>query len=437
MFWLLFHLILGGITAFFPYLLIFWFYLVLLSSLIFFFTKKFNIFPVVASFSYLISFELLARMGHTAPLIPYEMGKYLLFIFLCAGIVNSRSKSKIGWVLLILLLPAFFFDISGQVMFSDIVFNALGAINLCLIVIFLRRQTFTKKRLVAVLKLCIYPIISVLGFLWIKNPSLNEIDFELSANFYTTAGFGSNQVSTMLGLGAFLMFIFVVNRWQFSGFKLLDYFLVFLFTFQGLITFSRGGMVGALLGILIIMATLTFTSRRKIYYYRLPNINKYVFFGVLIILAAFFIVDEFTEGALTLRYQGETAGTLSGTKEKSLNTLTTGRYDIFYGDIELWLDHLVMGVGVGASKYLRVLHNGIVAHVELSRLLSEHGIFGLVFSVVLIKIGFGIRRKNVNPMINAILISFFIIALYTTFHAAMRTYITPLLLGFSILNVRK
>lgn len=434
---MLFHLLIGGITAFTPYLFVFWFYIVLLSSLVFFFSKRFHVFPIVASFSYLISFELLGRMGQTAPLIPYEMGKYLLFIFLCAGIVNTRSKSKVGWALLVLLLPAFFFDISGEVVFSDIVFNALGAINLCLIIIFLRGQTFTKKRLIAVLKLCVYPILSVLAFLWIKNPSLNEIEFELSANFSTTAGFGSNQVSTMLGLGAFLMFIFVVNHWEFSGFRILDYFIVFLFTFQGLITFSRGGMVGALLGVLIIMATLTFTSRRALHHYRLPNINKYVFFGILLLVAAFFIVDDFTDGALTLRYQGETAGTLSGNKEKSLNTLTTGRYDIFLGDVELWLDHLIMGVGVGASKYMRMLHNGVVAHVELSRLLSEHGVFGLLFSVILVRVGFSIRNKSVNPMINAILISFFIIALYTTFHAAMRTYITPLLVGLSLLNVRK
>ncbi|WPR77798.1 hypothetical protein [Algoriphagus sp. NG3] len=391
----------------------------------------------MASFSYLISFELLGRMGQTAPLIPYEMGKYLLFVFLCAGIVNGRSKSKVGWVLLILLLPAFFFDASGEVVFSDIVFNALGAVNLCLIVIFLRGQTFTKKRLIAVLKLCIYPILAVLPYLWIKNPSLNEIEFELTANFSTTAGFGSNQVSTMLGLGAFLMFIFVVNKWEFSGFKALDYILVFLFTFQGLITFSRGGMVGALVGVLIIMASLAFAPRKALRYYRLPNLNKYVFFGVLIVIGSFFIVDGFTDGALTLRYQGETAGTLSGSKEKSLNTLTTGRYDIFFGDLELWFDHLIMGVGVGASKYMRIFHNGVVAHVELSRLLSEHGVFGLLFSIILVKIGFGIKNKNVNPMINAILISFFVIALYTTFHAAMRTYITPLLVGLSLLNVRK
>ena len=128
LFWILFHFFLGALTAFTPYGLIVWIYVVMISGIAFFFSKRFTLFPVVASFSYLISFELLARMGQTGPFLPYEMGKYVLFLFLCIGILKSHSHSKVGWILLLLLVPAFFFDLSGEVLFSDLILSHLPAL---------------------------------------------------------------------------------------------------------------------------------------------------------------------------------------------------------------------------------------------------------------------------------------------------------------------
>ena len=43
------------------------------------------------------------------------------------------------------------------------------------------------------------------------------------------------------------------------------------------------------------------------------------------------------------------------------------------------------------------------------------------------------RQKGMRY--GAILLSFYIIALFTTFHAAMRTYVSPLLFGLSMLTI--
>ena len=80
--------------------------------------------------AYFTSFELLARMAKTSPFIPWELGKYLLFFLLLIGIVAGRKPGKTGALLIILLIPAILYDLSGQVTFSDLRFNLMGPISI-------------------------------------------------------------------------------------------------------------------------------------------------------------------------------------------------------------------------------------------------------------------------------------------------------------------
>ena len=137
-----------------------------------------------------------------------------------------------------------------------------------------------------------------------------------------------------------------------------------------------------------------------------------------------------------MRYSGQTEGTLISGERISFNKLTTGRYDNFLGDIDLWLANPLFGVGVGASSYMRTTMNGVIAHVELSRLLAEHGISGLLFFFILVTLPWRILLINKDPINRAILLSLFGLAIFTSFHAAMRTYITPLFVGISLLNIK-
>ena len=158
--------------------------------------------------------------------------------------------------------------------------------------------------------------------------------------------------------------------------------------------------------------------------------------SVLIVLAFTFIyADKITGGKLALRYQGETTGTLAGRKEKTLNVVTSNRIQIFSDDLKLWRENPVFGSGVGASRYLRSKTKGFLSHVEFSRLLSEHGIPGLCFIVILLALGINIFRARNQGRYDALLLALYVMALFTTFHAAMRTYISPLLFGLSMLSV--
>jgi hypothetical protein len=210
---------------------------------------------------------------------------------------------------------------------------------------------------------------------------------------------------------------------------------MFGFAFQGLLTFSRGGMVGGALGILVVFFFATTASKQQRKKLRLPSVGKYAIPAIILSIFAFFIVNRITGGNLLLRYQGETQGTLDGHREKTINVLTTNRYDIFMADLDVWRQYPVLGVGVGASRFLREKVTGAAAHVELSRLLSEHGFLGLLYVILLCSYLVFIISHVRNPLFRSIQWALFIVAIYTTFHAAMRTFATPLLIGLSLVSV--
>ena len=260
-------------------------------------------------------------------------------------------------------------------------------------------------------------------FTFIKTPDLDEIEFTLKAQFETTGGHSSNQVSTILGLGMFLAFYNLYNSKLFSGNYIIDLIILIGFTFQGLISFSRGGMLVGLLGIFLI----TFLGKRSIF----KNAK-----AILILIGAFFIANKITNGNLLLRYQGETQGTLLGTKEKTANHIVSGRIGIFEKDMELFYKHPLTGVGLGVSKYLRDEDEKAAAHVELSRLVADHGLLGLIYSWIFFGLLFTIYKRNKFKGNNILFILVFI-ALSTTFHAAMRTFLTPLFLISGSFNLEE
>jgi len=434
-FWTILHVLLGIVSALTPYGLILWFYLVVGTSVYTIIRVK-SIFPYIAFITYLTSFELLARMSQTSPFIPYELGKYLLFCMLVFGVIKHGYKNYLGLIMVLLLMPAVFFDLSGKVDRQTIVFNLLGPVNVGLAVWFFYGKTLTKVQLIKLLRISLFPLIAVLSSTIFKTPSYNDLEFSLGANFATSGGGGSNQVSTLLGVGIFVSFLFLINKWKITGYRIADIVLFFLFGFQGLLTFSRGGIIGGVLGILIILFYVLLSAESEKRRFKLPRLGKILVLSVILLMVTFQVADTLTGGLLGLRYLGETEGTLAGTKEKSIDSITTGRFNIFMEDLELWEENPVFGVGVGASSFLRDGSQFYLTHVELSRLLSEHGVLGVLYFLILMFLMIRLFRSKKSPMEKGILVAFFMIAIYTTFHAAMRTYLTPLFIGLSLMEIK-
>lgn len=133
--WTAFHVLLGFMCTFTPWALIGWFYSVLLSSAPGAFNRisknSFSLFTCLIA--YLLGFELLDRMAKTSPFIPYELGKYLLLAFIfIALIVKKKNSYGLGVLMILLISPAAFYDLSEQRLFYDLINNFFGPLALAM-----------------------------------------------------------------------------------------------------------------------------------------------------------------------------------------------------------------------------------------------------------------------------------------------------------------
>lgn len=440
-FWILIHAIVGMAASFSPVIFAIWLFAFGLSSLSYLNKgtedgKKVNLLYLI---SYVSALDLLNRMAKGYQYkIPWELGKYVLAFGFLYGVValNSR-KGLLGFVMIFLLIPSLFFGPESNTQTSQLVGNIAGPMAIGFAVFYCTKLKITRHQIITILKLILLPCVSVLAFTVIKNPDFSEYEFKLGAEFATAGGFGSNQVATILGLGLFLVFVFWINKWELFKNNQLTLLLLAAFGIQGLLTFSRGGMIGAVVGIITISIVYSISSAKAKTIFKVPKISGFLLAAIISITSLFYIANEITGGVLELRYSGETNATLRGTQEKSLDVLTTNRFGIFMADLDVWQDYFVFGAGVGGSQILRSEEMGmeVAAHVELSRLLSEHGLLGLTYFIILLVIGFRVFNNRGNPKYTALLFSLFILAVYTTFHAATRTFLTPLLIGLSTVKI--
>lgn len=440
LFWTIAHIVLGFVCTLTPFALIGWFYFIFFTN---FFKanrllqQKKPIFFLMF-FSYLISFEILDRMAKTSPFIPYELGKYFLVLMGILGIVSLGIRSKKGLWMALLITPAIFYDFSEKRVFFDIINYYLAPLAVGLGIAFTYRYKITENQLNGILKLIWLGCLASLFYTYIKTPDFDEISFDLKANFQTTAGHSSNQVATIFGLGMFLSCYSIFKRLKFSGKRILDIVIFFGFTFQGLLSFSRGGMIVGVIALVFLFFRGNRDSMKK----SIQSTGKLMVYGILFVISMYVIFEltnQITGGNLLLRYQGETEGTLLGAKEVTADHLLSGRLGILEKDMNLWFDHLVTGVGCGSSRYLRDVERGevVAAHVEFSRLLADHGFLGLIYAILFFTLPFfswSIFNKYSENVISFILI---FIAIATTFHAAMRTYVTPLLIILGSLRLKK
>jgi O-antigen ligase len=438
LFWTIAHIGLGFVCTLTPFALIVWFYFIFVTN----FFKAIRLLQEKKPafffflFSYLISFELLDRMAITSPFIPYEVGKYFLVLSGIIGLLAVGIRNPKGILMALLVTPAVFYDFSNQRTNFDIVNNYLAPVSVGLGLAYSNRLIITSTQLNQILKLIWWACLSSLFFTYIKTPDFETISFTLKAQFETTAGHSSNQVSTILGLGMFLSFYSVFKRLNFSGNRIFDFLIFFGFAFQGLISFSRGGMMVGAIGILILL----FLRNPDKLTNNKVQVGKPLFYIIITLLSlygVFEVANRMTGGNLLLRYQGETAGTMAGSKEVTVDHFVTGRLSIFEQDIDLWIENFITGVGVGSSRFLRNVERvGVSPHVELSRLLAEQGLLGLFYAFYFFCfIPLQVYQSNERNIQRTVLMAIITIAILTTFHAAMRTFVTPLFMILGSLKI--
>ena len=212
------------------------------------------------------------------------------------------------------------------------------------------------------------PTIMVAAIALVGILTAERLSFTTESNFQTSGGFGPNQVSATLGLGVVCCFWVVIDRGAAWWLRLLCSGLALWFFAQAIFTFSRGGVLGALLTIVVMALSLVRDSRSRMTMASLLTVG-----GLIMWLAVFPALNQVSGGTLAKRFQ---------------EVSTSGRDELVGDEIAIFLDHPFIGVGPGRTREFigggRFYETAVASHTELSRLLAEHGALGALAIVALV-----------------------------------------------------
>ena len=444
-FWLIFHVLLGFGTAVSKFVLIAWVYILVGSTLIQLLKNKHRDFSLIHLVFYSLAIEQLNRSVKGWPLLPYELGKYLsLIVFIVAMLYpnTSKRKSSVGMVFFLLTIPSVLILPDNFVM-NDVIFNYTGLLTMALAMIYFAKQEFTFSQFKGLMRTFIYSAIAFTIYLYRYQAKLEtKVTYDLAANFDTAGGTATNQVSTYLGLAFAIMVLMYLTRQKLFSTKFVDEALIIFFMFRGLITFSRGGMVSAILAIVVVLLMPKYNNllQNAQVQFRKISLTTYIY-SFLFIIVTFFVVNSITGNQLLLRYQGETQHSLR-TGHKDIQSVTSHRYEIFISDLLIFINNPLLGVGVGQSRWYRPMYDpehfseyGFLPHVEVSRMLADHGIFGVGMVCIFLFYPFYKVMNEKDNYKRAIMILLFTIAVTSTFHTAMRTILAPIFFGLACVNL--
>jgi O-antigen ligase len=378
---------------------------------------------------YIVGVEVFFRMIRSG--ISYELGKYGVILFLLTGILVGEVKQKLNIVFIIyimlLLLGIVFTEVpEGESIRKAIVFNLLGPVVLGVCGLYFYKRTITKEELFNLLFLILLPIFSMVTYMYFKTPDLKSIAFGGVSLGVTSGGFGPNQVVTILGFGIFIITIFLYFRVKLSGYFFLDAIFLTYFIYRGLLTFSRGGILTAGIATIIFFILILIYQKKPFL-----SIFKYTIISGIILLGVWLYTSDVTGGMIDNRYTGRNA---RGTKKQDA---LSGRGDIFLTQLESFYDAPLVGIGVGNGKFKRELENKNItaaSHNEVSRLVEEHGLIGVIILGILFFTPLGIFY-NSNNYQRAFLFSFYIFWFLTINHSAMRIAFPGFIYGLSLIKI--
>lgn len=373
----------------------------------------------VSAAAYIAGAEVIWRMAGIT--IFWEFSKYgatLILLLAFARLPHHRTTSWWALFYLALLVPSMGLTVQqlGLTLARDAIsFNLSGPFSLAVAILFFSSVRADALDLEMTVFALLAPIVGVLAICSYSTVMASHIYFEAESNFATSGGFGPNQVSAMLGLGALLSLLLAFQRsrpwmrWTFFG-------LTAAFLVQGVLTFSRGGVLNAMICIGFLSIHLVRQPRVRITV--LGILVLFTFLGTVVILPR---LNEWTGGALEERYSSTSGGL---------------RQTIVEEELAIWKENPLMGVGPGMSKYYRadLLGFEVASHTEFTRLLSEHGTLGLLALLVLVGIAASSYLKAPTALEKAWVASFSGWAFIEMGHSAMRIAAISVLFGLATIR---
>lgn len=378
---------------------------------------------------YIVGAEVFLRM--TGGLFFHETGKYSVLLFLILGVSVGRNTNRpnvlfIFYILLLLIGIAFASAPPGESIRNQIAFNLSGPVVLGLSAFYFYKRQIDRKTLFDIMFFMLLPIISMTSYIYFRTPSLEEIVFGAVANYDTSGGFGPNQVATILGLGIFIVSVYLISKRKLTGFVFLDGIILVYLIYRGLLTFSRGGIIAAAITIFFFLFFYLISQRQN---FRL--ILKVAGVSFFVLIGIWLYTSNITGGMLDNRYTGKNS---KGVQKKDI---TTGRLEILKEQLNSFYDSPIIGIGVGNGKHKRkagVKKVTAASHNEIGRLIEEHGLIGLLSLFLLIGVPASIFL-SVDNYRKAFLVSFFLLWFLTIGHSAMRIAFPGFIYGLALINL--
>lgn len=379
------------------------------------FARVENVVTVVA---YLAGSEVLWRM--TDARVPWDTVKYLLpLVLLCAGIRVGRSSRVAlpAYFYFVLLLPSLLLtlsELSGRAARVQVTFYLMGPLGLAAAAWFFSTLDIDPAGFRRFVLAFLAPVTGVASIAIYSTATAEQLRFRAGSNFVTSGGFGPNQVSSALGLAALLVVLFLLTARATGWLRTLLVVTVCVLVGQGLLTFSRGGIWGAAIPAVLSAAYLA-RDRRV----RVQVIGSAAVLSALVAFVLLPRLDVFTQGALSERFADRG---------------TTHRAEFMRLDLETWMEHPVMGVGPGMGKSERASAGFVdfASHTEYTRMVAEHGIFGLAALVLVLGIAVARMARAAGPADRALAAALLAWALVYMAHAGTRTAAPAVVFGLAM-----
>lgn len=321
--------------------------------------------------AYIVGSEVLWRMSGSS--IYWEFGKYSIAAIMLVALVR-RQRWKIpvfplfyfAFLIPSTLLTIYLLDFSSAR--GKISFNMSGPLLILASSWFFSQLKISRERLKQFFFILSVPILSVAFTTLFHTVSQQDLIFLNDSMAVTSGGFGPNQVSSILGLGVFVCLSSLILFKSSARETVYLGALALFFAASSVITFSRGGIYNAMGGFFILLC------------FQAGNIGKVaknvlITGGVVIIFLVllFPYLNDFTGGALETRFTDRSP---------------SKRTDIAFSDLKLFAENPILGTGVGLSYAARerFLKFKAASHTEFTRIISEHGLFG-IFALLALAMG--------------------------------------------------
>ncbi len=381
---------------------------------------------VLYCLSYIAGCEVLWRM--TEARVFWEYGKYALALVAMMALFaewrrsGARLRTVLPLVLLVAVLPAIalaLLQFGPAEAFDQISFNLSAYVALGAAAFYYWERPVDRPTAANMLLALMAPSVGVLFLASYSTFTQLGVDtFATASSWIRSGDFGANQVSNVLSLGALAGIILLIILPRAQGARLLIGLLTVGMIVQGILTFSRGGLYSLILAGLVFGLHLLTTPGARGRFLLLIAAFIALVFGVI-----YPWLNNLSTGAVTARFQ---------------DLDTTGRLQLAQADLMAFEDNPLLGAGVGGSSAYHeyVLGAAIGAHTEYTRLLAEHGLFGIL---IMFLMGWMLLKRylgNAPGLGRAVSAAMAIWALTVMVHSATRLVVVPFALVLAFMAWR-